>query len=109
MFQLIEKSIDYLFVSFDCQWNSNHGATNARLNKPSGGGKTGAWSAKANDVNQWLQVTFPNVVKVTAVGIQGRYDYDQWVTKFKVAYSDNGADFVTQDKVIGLHHTIACK
>ena len=92
----------FLFCFFNCKWDGNHGATNARLNKPNGGGKTGAWSAKENNVNQWLQVTFPNVVKVTAVGIQGRYDADQWVTKFKVAYSSNGAVFVTQDKVTGL-------
>ena len=89
----------YFYLCFICKWASNHGATNARLNKPAGGGKTGAWSAKDNNGNQWIQVFFTDVTKVTAVGIQGRSDLDQWVTKFKVAHSMNGADFVTQDKV----------
>ena len=81
------------------KWDSNHGPTNARLNRPSGGGKTGAWSAKRNDRNQWIQVTFPEVTKVTKVGIQGRYDYNQWVTKFKVSYSLDGINFVILSKV----------
>lgn len=81
------------------KWDVNHGPTNARLGKPSGGGKTGAWSSKTNDANQWIQVTFCEVTKVTKVGIQGRYDYDQWVTKFKVSYSLDGVHFTTQSKV----------
>ena len=105
----MDELFHYLCVSSNCKWDGNYGATNARLNKPNGGGKFGAWSAKENNINQWLQVTFPNEVKVTAVGIQGRYDKNQWVTKFKVAYSNNGADFVTQDTVIGLYRIIICK
>ena len=88
-----------LFFFLYFKWDSNHGPTNARLNKPAGGGKTGAWSAKANDIHQWIQVSFAEVTKVAAIGIQGRSDYDQWVTKFKVAYSNDGAHFTTQDKV----------
>lgn len=38
------------------QWDANHGPSNARLNRPAGGGKTGAWSAKTNDKGQWIQV-----------------------------------------------------
>ena len=81
------------------KWDRNHGPTNARLNRPSGGGKTGAWSSKTNDANQWIQVTFSENTEVTQVGIQGRYDYDQWVTKFKVSYSLDGLHFTTQSKV----------
>ena len=33
-------------ITASSQWDPNHGATNARLDKPPGGGKTGAWSAK---------------------------------------------------------------
>ena len=81
------------------KWDVNHGPTNARLDKPSGGGKTGAWSSRTNDVNQWIQVKFCEVTKVTKVGIQGRYDHDQWVTKFKVSYTVDGVHFTTQSKV----------
>ena len=80
------------------KWDGNHGSTNARLNKPSGGGKTGAWSSKTNDANQWIQVKFFEVTKVTQVGIQGRYDANQWVTKFKVSYSLDGVQFSIQSK-----------
>ncbi|XP_078346349.1 uncharacterized protein LOC144631708 isoform X1 [Oculina patagonica] len=87
------------FISASSEWDGNHGPTNARLNRPSGGGKTGAWSSKTNDVNQWIQVTFSEDTKVTKIGIQGRYDYDQWVTKFKVSYSLDGVHFTTQSKI----------
>ena len=33
------------------------------------------------------------------VATQGRYDYDQWVKSFKVAYSKYGSHFEFQDKV----------
>ncbi|XP_078346340.1 uncharacterized protein LOC144631705 isoform X1 [Oculina patagonica] len=86
-------------ITASSEWDGNHGPTNARLNRPSSGGKTGAWSSKTNDVNQWIQVTFSEATKVTKVGIQGRYDYNQWVTKFKVSYSLDGVHFTTQSKV----------
>jgi len=93
--------VTYLTVFYlILKWDSNHGPTNARLHKPSGGGKTGAWSAQVNDANQWIQVTFvDDLTKVTAIGIQGRYDYDQWVTKYKVSYSVDGTNFIKQAKV----------
>ncbi|RMX52485.1 hypothetical protein pdam_00013777, partial [Pocillopora damicornis] len=86
-------------ITASSEWDANHGPTNARLNRPSGSGKTGAWSAKRNDANQWIQVTFSEVTKVTGVGIQGRYDYNQWVTKFKVSYSRDGIHFVILSKI----------
>ncbi|XP_022809858.1 uncharacterized protein LOC111346861 [Stylophora pistillata] len=86
-------------ITSSSQWDANHGPSNARLDRPSGGGKTGAWSARTNDVNQWIQVTFSEITKVTGVGIQGRYDYNQWVTKFKVSYSLDGIHFSTLSKV----------
>ena len=97
---LVEWLIDWLieWLTDWLKWDGNHGPANARLNKPSGGGKTGAWSSKTNDANQWIQVKFCEVIKVTQVGIQGRYDANQWVTKFKVSYSLNGVHFYTQTK-----------
>ena len=96
----IDRSLSNKICLHYCsKWGANHGPTNARLNRPSGSGKTGAWSAKRNDANQWIQVTFSEVTKVTGVGIQGRYDYNQWVTKFKVSYSRDGIHFVILSKV----------
>ena len=60
-----------------------------------GGGKTGAWSAKTNDKSQWIQVDFGEVKRVTQIASQGRSDYAQWVTKYKVFYSIFGKAFIS--------------
>ena len=87
----------------DCQltssseWNPNHSAINARLDRPHGNGKAGAWCAKTNDVNQWIQVDFGEMKLVSGIVMQGRTDYEQWVKKYKVQYSNDGISwqFVT--------------
>ena len=77
-------------ISASSEWNRNHGPTNARLNFQAGNGKTGAWSAKYNKGNQWLQVNFGRPVRVTQIQIQGRQDCcNQWVTRYVVSYSQD--------------------
>ncbi|XP_022809604.1 uncharacterized protein LOC111346591 [Stylophora pistillata] len=72
-------------------WDDNHAASQARLNFK-GGSKVGSWSAKTNDVQQWLQVDLGSqYAKVTRVGTQGRDDASQWVTKFKLQYGNHEA------------------
>jgi len=44
-------------------------------------------------------VDLGETTKVTMVATQGRYDYDQWVKSYKVAYSKYGGHFVFQGKV----------
>ena len=56
----------------------------------------GSWAASEKNVHQWFQVEFRNWTKVTGVAIQGsgRWAYRAaWVTKFKLAYSDDGVFF----------------
>ena len=77
-------------ISASTEYTSNHGAKYARLNRHQG---EGSWAAKKNDQNQWLQVALDNPMKVTAVATQGRGKYDQWVTKYKLQYSDDGKSF----------------
>ena len=84
---LVTKQQMTAYSSYD----TNHGPSNARLNLAAARGKTGAWSAGANDENQWLQVDFLRNVKITTFATQGRQDYDQWVTKYKLAYSEDGS------------------
>ena len=84
---------------FFCKWAGNHGASNARLYHVSGGGRTGAWSAKFNNKGQWLEVDLGETTKVTMVVTQGRYDYDQWVKSYKVAHSKYGDHFEFRNKV----------
>jgi len=42
-------------ISASSEWDPNHAAIQGRLNFQAGDGKSGAWSAKQNDQNQWLQ------------------------------------------------------
>ncbi|XP_072041305.1 lactadherin-like [Amphiura filiformis] len=100
-----------------------HGASNARLNRVKQKGTTGAWSAQTNDGNQWIQAALGdptcsvqtndgNQCPQTALGdqtwvigvlIQGRHDASQWVTQFKVQYSNDGDfwKFVQQTENLG--------
>ena len=80
----------------------NHAAIQGRLNFQETSVKAGAWVAAPNDFNQWLQVDLGNqFTKVSRVATQGR-DYSsqwpwghhrQWVTKYKLQYSDDGVNF----------------
>ena len=65
----------------------------ARLHKKADGGMAGAWSAQMDDFNQWLQVDLGSYTKVSRVATQGKNGLDQWVTKYKIQYSDDGETF----------------
>ena len=80
-------------ITASSEWASNHGATNARLNRVAQAGTTGAWSARTNDGNQWIQAALGRPTRVTGVLIQGRPAHRQWVTKFKVQSSDDGEEW----------------
>ena len=70
------------------QYDADHGPENARLNHAADGRKTGAWSAKTNDANQWLQVDFGRNVKITKFQTQGRQDWEQWVKTYTLSFSE---------------------
>ncbi|XP_078659901.1 lymphocyte antigen 75-like isoform X2 [Branchiostoma floridae x Branchiostoma belcheri] len=70
-------------------WNYQHGPERARLHQGQGGGGAGAWCAGTNDPNQWIEVDLLRSISVTGIQTQGRADYDQWVTTFRVQYSDD--------------------
>jgi len=75
------------------EWDSNHAAIQARLNFKAGGSKQGAWSARYNDVNQWIQVFLGSYTKLTGIATQGRNGVNQWVTQYQLEYSDDGVNF----------------
>lgn len=62
-------------------------------------GGSGAWIAKTSDKGQWIQVDLGKIKEVTKVGIQGRQDYAQWVTKYRASYSTDGQHFMAQNQV----------
>jgi hypothetical protein len=67
--------------SYSSTWNndkagSGHGR--GRLNSPQ------AWSAAENKVGHWMQVDVGEIVSIAGIITQGRRDYPQWVTSYKV-------------------------
>ncbi|XP_072030010.1 uncharacterized protein [Amphiura filiformis] len=78
-------------ISASSEHNAFHGAINARLNLPAGGGRTGAWSAGANNADQWIHVDLHASRLVAGVILQGRAELSQWVTKYKVQYAEGDA------------------
>ena len=82
-------------ISASSQWDGNHAASQGRLNFQAVPGKAGSWSALTNDANQWLQIDLGNQHNnVTSVATQGRNGLSQWVTRYKVQYSDDGVNFL---------------
>lgn len=78
-------------ISASSQWDTNHAAIQGRLNFKVGGGKTGAWSSRSNDLNQWLLVDLVSFTTVAGVATQGCNQ--QWVTSFNLQYSVDGVIF----------------
>ena len=76
-------------ISASSQFDANHAAKQGRLHC-----KVGSWSAGDTNLHQWLQVDLGSqYIKVTRVATQGRHDYPQWVTKYKLQYSNDGVNF----------------
>ena len=80
-------------ISASSQLHDNNGPHRARLNRGRDGNKRGAWSSLNNDINQWLQVDLRTYTTVTRIATQGRSDVNQWVTKYRLQYSEDGVNF----------------
>lgn len=80
-------------ITASSQWDGNHAPWLARLHRPRRGRLIGAWSARKNNHNQWLQVDLGRSMKITGIATQGRYDADQWVTAYYLYYSSDGINF----------------
>ena len=91
-------------------WNSVHGPQAGRLYqhavKNSQGSLTlaGAWAAKTNDNNQWLQIELDTVMSISGTATQGRQDSPQWVTSYKIEYSSDGSSWAYYSQVGRSHH-----
>ena len=80
-------------ITASSEYDAAHGPSKGRLNFIAGEGKTGAWSALKNDLNQWLQVDFGQEMEVQAIQSQGRPDRHQWVESYTVSYSNDEIAF----------------
>jgi len=80
-------------ITASSQWYYQ-AAVQARLHFKQTGSKRGSWSARRDDVNQWLQVDLGSYTTVTKVATQGRNGQgSQWVTQYRLQYSDDGVTF----------------
>lgn len=80
-------------IKASSQYNSKHASYLARLGRVRRGRLMGAWSAKTNNHNQWIQVDLSRSMKVTGIATQGREEANQWVTAYYVLYSSDGVKF----------------
>ena len=77
-------------ITASSSWNRKHGPEQGKLNLEEG---VANWSTKTNDLKQWIQVDFGEKKLIQKVAIQGRYNREQWVTKFRVQVSLDGKKF----------------
>ena len=81
-------------ISASSQLDSSHASIHGRLHFEATASKAGSWSARNNDVNQWLQIDLQSRhTEITRVATQGRNDSPQWVSKYKLQYSNDGVNF----------------
>lgn len=82
-------------ITASSQLSANHAAIQCRLNFKATGNKVGSWAAGSNDSSPWLQVDLGSEpTKVTRVATQGRDGTSQWVTKYKLQFSNDGVNFL---------------
>lgn len=81
-------------ISASSEHNSSLAAIHGRLHYQGLQGNDGAWAASTNDFNQWLQIDLGSqFFKVKGVATQSRQNVMQYVTKYKLQYSNNGLNF----------------
>ena len=81
-------------ISASSKGDDNHTASQGRLNFEATALKAGGWSPRRNDYNIWLQIDLGNRdTKVTGVATQGGSNDNQWVTKYRLQYSNSIFNF----------------
>ena len=88
------KNIPDAQITASSEYNNSTRAFYGRLNLEAEGGNAGAWSARYDDYNQWLQVDLGNKTQVTGIKTQGQeHDTCQWVKSYTISYSNDGIKF----------------
>lgn len=80
-------------ISASSEWESNHGAANARLNFQRPNNAHALIPQTSSDSS--LQVEFRHVAVITKVLTQGRGEYPQWVVLFTLSYSNDVINFIS--------------
>lgn len=75
-------------ITASSQYSSNLAPEKGRLQG------AGAWSAGANNGNEWLQIDLGTQhLTVSRVATQGSASHNEWVTEYKLDYSYDGVLF----------------
>ncbi|KAL5005599.1 hypothetical protein ScPMuIL_016757 [Solemya velum] len=85
-------------------YTTRHSSERARLGTAEDSNGEGAWSAGSSDGNQFIQVEFDNVKRVTGIATKGRNQvrqHNQWVTSYSVAYRADCSNWRTIGDSIG--------
>nr|XP_034368966.1 contactin-associated protein like 5-1 isoform X3 [Arvicanthis niloticus] len=74
-------------MAFSSSSDLTGSSSSAQLNWRMG---TGGWSPADSNNQQWLQIDLGNRVEITAIATQGRYGSSDWVTSYRLMFSDTG-------------------
>lgn len=83
-------------ITASSEWGGNYAAHQGRLHFHWTLFKAGGWVAATDVTTQWLQIDLGSLhTKVTRVATQGRNAWLiwDWVTKYKLQYSNDGLNF----------------
>ena len=83
-------------ITASSEYDAYHSTKRSRLHtKEISPLERGAWLSLMNNASQWLQIDVGKVINVTHIATQGRNTYfpAQYVTKYKVQYSNDGLTF----------------
>ena len=81
-------------ITASSAWKSLTESHFGRLNGgPVIGITSGVWTPVTNNKSQWIQVNFGLPRLVTGIITQGRHGADEWVTRYKVQYADDGVNW----------------
>ena len=80
-------------ITASSQFDANHAPNQGRLHFQATAYLAGCWSSSVLDTNQWFQVDLGQHFNVTRVATQGRNGHTQWVSKYKLQYSNDGVNF----------------
>lgn len=82
-------------ITASSELDEGHPAKCARLNTKADGDLKGAWAAKDNDENQWLQINLGQCCRVAMVATQGESgESTSHVKSFSLMFSRDGETFV---------------
>jgi len=78
-------------VRVSSSWATNHNERFCAINdyQP---GNAGSWCAKTLDKNQWIEADLSRPRRILGVATQGRHDYAQWVTAYRIMYRNKKSE-----------------